>query len=151
MRDYSEYVLDPIREDAEFTLYRGRQRCNPAPVLAEAPAAEHLEHEYSLAAELEPAWAATPLGSAEILRIHKSDDGEVVLKLSGRIDEENISELQALTGAEASGQHMVLDLGDVTLVGQEGITSLAKYEGVGVTLVNSPAYVRQWITRERND
>ena len=50
-------------------LYRGRQRGNPLPVLVLAPIAEQpapasfrqLEHEYSLAAELDPAWAAQPL------------------------------------------------------------------------------------------
>src|SRR6202790_1457311 len=65
----SEYVLEPIREGADFTLYRGRQNGNPSPVLAVALAAEQpspqalrrLEHEYSLAAELDPAWAAKPL------------------------------------------------------------------------------------------
>src|SRR3984885_2053835 len=65
----SEYVLERIREGAEFTLYRARQRGNPSPVLVVAPAAEQplpqslqrLEHEYSLAAQLEPAWAAKPL------------------------------------------------------------------------------------------
>jgi hypothetical protein len=65
----SEYVLEPIRDSAEFTLYRARQHGNPSPLLAVAPTAEQplpqslrrLEHEYSLAAELEPAWAAKPL------------------------------------------------------------------------------------------
>src|ERR1700732_263429 len=65
----SEYVLEPLRESADFTLYRGRQRGNAAPVLAIALTAEHpsphalrrLEHEYSLAAELDPGWAARPL------------------------------------------------------------------------------------------
>ena len=65
----SEYVLEPIRDGAEFTLYRARQRGNPSPLLVVAPAAEQplpqslqrLEHEYSLAAQLEPAWAAKPL------------------------------------------------------------------------------------------
>src|SRR5690348_18280992 len=65
----SEYVLEPLREGAEFTLYRGRQHGSPSPVLALAPAAKQpsprslrrLEHEYSLAAELDPAWAAKPL------------------------------------------------------------------------------------------
>ncbi len=63
------YMLEPLRERADFTLYRGRQHGNPSPVLAIAPSAEHpspqslrrLEHEYSLAAELDPAWAAKPL------------------------------------------------------------------------------------------
>src|SRR5438132_7720103 len=65
----SEYVLESLREGAEFTLYRGRQHGNPSPLLAIALTAEHpspqglrrLEHEYSLAAELDPAWAAIPL------------------------------------------------------------------------------------------
>src|SRR5438309_11821882 len=65
----SAYVLESLREGAEFTLYRGRQHGNPSPLLAIALTAEQplpqslrrLEHEYSLAAELEPAWAAKPL------------------------------------------------------------------------------------------
>ncbi len=65
----SGYVLEVLREGADFTLYRGRQQGNPAPVLVVALTAEQpssqslrrLEHEYSLAAELDPAWAAKPL------------------------------------------------------------------------------------------
>src|SRR3984885_10552912 len=65
----SEYVLERIRDRAEFTLSRARQHGSPSPLLAVALAAEQpspqslrrLEHEYSLAAELEPAWAARPL------------------------------------------------------------------------------------------
>ena len=65
----SGYVLEPLREGADLTLYRGRQHGNPSPVLVVALAAEQpspqalrrLEHEYSLAAELDPAWAAKPL------------------------------------------------------------------------------------------
>ncbi len=61
--------MEPIRDSAEFTLYRARQHGNPSPLLVVAPTAEQplpqslrrLEHEYSLAAELEPAWAAKPL------------------------------------------------------------------------------------------
>jgi PAS domain S-box-containing protein len=63
------YVLEPLRESADFTLYRGQQQGNSSPVLALALAAEQpsaqdlrrLEHEYSLAAELDPAWAVRPL------------------------------------------------------------------------------------------
>src|SRR6202165_56323 len=65
----SGYVLEPLREGSDFTLYRGRQHGNPSPVLAIALSAEQpspqslrrLEHEYSLAAKLDPAWAAKPL------------------------------------------------------------------------------------------
>lgn len=63
------YVLEPFREGADFILSRGRQRGNPLPLLVLALAAERplpqdlrrLEHEYSLAGELDPAWAAKPL------------------------------------------------------------------------------------------
>src|SRR5580692_12258316 len=69
MTEPSEFVLEQLREGADFTVYRSRQRGNPTPVLAVAPAAEHpsphslrrLEHEYSLAAEVDPLWAAKPL------------------------------------------------------------------------------------------
>ncbi len=69
MTELSGYVLEPLRKGREFILYRGRQRGNPFPVLVLAPIAEQpapaslkrLEHEYSLAAELDPAWAAQPL------------------------------------------------------------------------------------------
>ncbi len=69
MEAASDYVLEPIRDGAEFTLYRARQYGNSSPVLVVAPAAEQplpqilqrLEHEYSFAAELEPAWSTKPL------------------------------------------------------------------------------------------
>jgi len=65
----SGYVLVPLREGADFTLYRGRQHGNPSPILAIALCAEQpspqsllrFEHEYSLATQLDPAWAARPL------------------------------------------------------------------------------------------
>ncbi|HEX4138463.1 MAG TPA: AAA family ATPase [Bryobacteraceae bacterium] len=75
--------MDTIREGAEFTLYRAREPGNPSPILVVAPTAEQplpqslrrLEHEYSLAAELEPAWAAKPLA----LTLH---DGRTILVLA---------------------------------------------------------------------
>ena len=56
-----------MARNSRFTARR--QRGNPMPLLVVAPTAEQplpqslrrLEHEYSLAAELEPAWAAKPL------------------------------------------------------------------------------------------
>jgi hypothetical protein len=69
MTEPSGYMLEPLREGPDFTLYRGWQHGNPSPVLVVALTAEQrspqglrrLEHEYSLAAELDPAWAARPL------------------------------------------------------------------------------------------
>ena len=75
--------MDTIREGAEFTLYRAREHGNPSPILVVAPTAEQplpqslrrLEREYSLAAELGPAWAAKPLA----LTLH---DGRTILVLA---------------------------------------------------------------------
>jgi PAS domain S-box-containing protein len=69
MNTFFEYIPEILREIGDFTLYRGRLHGNPSPVLVVALAAEmpspqslrRIEHEYSLAAELEPAWAAIPL------------------------------------------------------------------------------------------
>src|SRR5712692_6720209 len=69
MTEPSGYVLEPLRKGPDFTLYRGRQHGNPCPVLVVALTAEQpspqglrrLEHEYSLAVELDPAWSAKPL------------------------------------------------------------------------------------------
>jgi predicted ATPase/GAF domain-containing protein len=62
------YLLELIREGVDFTLYRGRKLGTASPVLVlaltERPSPQdlrRLEHEYSLAAELDPAWAAKPL------------------------------------------------------------------------------------------
>ncbi|MEY9624939.1 serine/threonine protein kinase [Bradyrhizobium ottawaense] len=64
----SGYVLVPLRKSADFTLYRGRKHDDPSSVLAialfEQPSPQsirRLMHEYSIAAELDPAWAAKPL------------------------------------------------------------------------------------------
>jgi hypothetical protein len=41
MAENSGYMLEPLREEADFTLYRGRELGNPMPILALAVAAEH--------------------------------------------------------------------------------------------------------------
>jgi predicted ATPase/signal transduction histidine kinase/GAF domain-containing protein/CheY-like chemotaxis protein len=67
MIERSGYVLETLREGAEFTHFRGRQHGRPVLVVAltaEQPSPQslrRLEHEYSLEAELNPAWASRPL------------------------------------------------------------------------------------------
>jgi PAS domain S-box-containing protein len=69
MAEDSGYVLKPLREEGDFTLYRGREAGNPMPILARAVAGDEpslqsrrrLEHEWSLATELDSEWAAQPL------------------------------------------------------------------------------------------
>ncbi|MBV9877495.1 MAG: AAA family ATPase [Verrucomicrobia bacterium] len=61
-----------MRKDEEFVLYRGQSKDDASEVLVLSPAVEYptseslkrLEHEYSLKGELDPAWAARPIGIA---------------------------------------------------------------------------------------
>jgi anti-anti-sigma regulatory factor len=84
-----------------------------------------------------------------MLRIHRSTNGEVVFTLSGRLDHETTAELENLIGAETKGQRIVLDLKDLTLVGQSDIDFLARCEATGIKLVNCARYVRDWIATQR--
>ena len=84
-----------------------------------------------------------------MLRITKTAIGEVVFKLSGRMEADNVSELEKLLSAEASGRRIVLDLEDLTLVDQEVVSFFRRCEADSIQLKNCPAYIREWITGER--
>jgi serine/threonine protein kinase len=66
------YVLEVLRKDEEFILYRGRSQDDTSQVLVLSPVAEYprpeslkrLEHAYSLKEELDPALSARPIGLA---------------------------------------------------------------------------------------
>jgi anti-anti-sigma regulatory factor len=85
-----------------------------------------------------------------MLRIRRTANEDVVFTLSGRIDKENIAELESLIGAEGKDRRIVLDLKDMTLTGQDGIAFLAQCKAAGIALVNCDPYVSEWIRRRRN-
>jgi hypothetical protein len=85
-----------------------------------------------------------------MLKITRATNGEVVFKLSGRMNAENVGELEKLFSVEASGCGIVLDLGDLTLVDQDVVSFLGHCEADGIQLKNCPAYIREWITGERD-
>jgi len=85
-----------------------------------------------------------------MLRIQRSVEGEfVVFTLSGRIQAEDTAELQRLCALEAKEQSLTLDLHEIKLVDREAVRFLARCEAEGITLVHCPAYIREWIERER--
>ena len=84
-----------------------------------------------------------------MLKITRAANGEVVMKLSGRMDVENIAELETLVREEADGRRIVLDLSDLTLVDRDAVRFLGSCEADSIKLKNCPAYIREWITRER--
>lgn len=85
------------------------------------------------------------------LRIQRSAHGKIVVfALSGRIDGEHIEELKRLFRSELADHNLVLNLKDVTLVDQDGVSFLARCEADGWELTNCPAYIREWIAGDRN-
>jgi ABC-type transporter Mla MlaB component len=85
-----------------------------------------------------------------MLRIQRSEKGDGVrLMLSGRIEAEHLPELRRLIEGEDRERVVTLDLTEVTLVDRDAVNFLADCGPAGVTLENCPAYVREWIARER--
>jgi anti-anti-sigma regulatory factor len=65
------------------------------------------------------------------------------------MDSENVDELKALFASEEKGRRIVLDLKDLTLVDRDAVRFLEHCEADSIELKNCPAYIREWITRER--
>jgi hypothetical protein len=65
--------------------------------------------------------------------------------LSGRLDQEHLSELRALLEAEGNVGEVTLDLDEVRLVDRESVRFLASCEARGIELKNCPLYIREWI------
>jgi anti-anti-sigma regulatory factor len=86
-----------------------------------------------------------------MLKIQRSGNGAVVFALSGRMDEEDVVQLEALIRSELIQSHIILDLKDLTLVGRDAIGFLERWEAKGIELKNCADYVREWITRIRGD
>ena len=65
------------------------------------------------------------------------------------MDAEQVAEMEALLGSEASTREIVLDLKDLTLVDRDAVRFLERCEADSIKLKNCPAYIREWIGRER--
>jgi anti-anti-sigma regulatory factor len=86
-----------------------------------------------------------------MLKIRRTSNGHVVFALCGRMDEEHIAELEALLQAETDGRGIILDLKELTLAGGDAISFLARCEADGIGLRNCAGYIREWITRQREN
>jgi hypothetical protein len=85
-----------------------------------------------------------------MLRIQRSCNEGVVLSLSGRIETEDVAELQRLLSLEAVDQEIAFDLREVTLIDREAVVFLERCEAERIRLENCPAYIRKWIDRDRD-
>jgi len=77
-------------------------------------------------------------------------DGFEVLHVSGCIDGTHVETLRELTQKEKRAKGgLAIDLTEVTLVSREAVEALALAEANGIALRNCPAYIREWVFRER--
>jgi hypothetical protein len=73
----------------------------------------------------------------------------VILCITGRITGQDVDLLRGLLEQERSA--VAIDLKNVLLADREAVKLLAVRESNGAELRNCPAYIREWITRERVD
>jgi hypothetical protein len=86
-----------------------------------------------------------------MLRIERTgNETTIVFRLSGRIGEQELAELESLLKSENEKKHIVMDLRDVTLVDLNAVKSLDRLEMARIELTNAPAYIRAWIESERD-
>ena len=71
----------------------------------------------------------------------------VVFRVSGRITAQDLRVLRDLLLEETG--NVAIDLKEVLLVDGEAVKLLAFIEFNGLELRHCPAYIREWITRER--
>jgi len=85
--------------------------------------------------------------SCKIERI-ESSEVFVVLRISGRIEAEDVHMIKELLGRENG--RVAIDLKEVVLVAREAVDLLALSEANGVELRGCPSYIREWINQERS-
>jgi hypothetical protein len=73
-----------------------------------------------------------------------------VFILSGRIETRAIAELRRLFELQTDYRSIVLDLKDVSWVDRDVIGFLVRCEADGVKLENCPAYIREWMERDKD-
>jgi len=76
----------------------------------------------------------------------RSTEQGVVLQISGRIAAED---LEVVRTALDRRRVVAIDLAEVELVDREAVMLLGQTEAEGIELTNCPAYIREWITKER--
>ena len=85
-----------------------------------------------------------------MLRIQRKENGQVVLRISGRLDAEDLPELKELIQSERSGRRIVLDLRELTLVDQEAVRFLEHCDSHGIQLQHCAPYICEWMQRQRD-
>lgn len=86
-----------------------------------------------------------------MLKIERSaEDGRVCFALSGRIERLDLADLErSIAGEPIDPACITVDLEEVRLVDRAAVRFLVSCEAAGIRLVRTPAYVLEWMARER--
>jgi hypothetical protein len=83
------------------------------------------------------------------LRIERSARQRLtVLTLSGRMETEHVAELKQLFDRDF--RNVILDLWDLRLADRDAVRFLKSCEADGMKFENCPAYIRDWMDREKD-
>jgi hypothetical protein len=83
------------------------------------------------------------------LRIERSTRQRfTVFSLSGRMEAEQVTALKQLLDHDC--RNIILDLRDLRLADRDAVRFLRGCEVKGIKLENCPAYIREWIDREKD-
>ena len=76
-------------------------------------------------------------------------EGGTRIVLSGQLRSDHLDQLRS--EIERCSSPLALDLGEVDLVGIEGIRFLNECELAGVAVVGCSPYIKEWMLRERGE
>jgi anti-anti-sigma regulatory factor len=85
----------------------------------------------------------------QMLRITRTANRQVVFRISGQLNAQNVAEVARLIEEEKKGRRIVLDLTDLRSVDGEAVKFLEKWEAASIKLKNCGLYIRECIRRER--
>lgn len=77
-----------------------------------------------------------------------STDQGLVLRISGRISRDDVDVLRI---AIEGGSVIAVELSELELIDRDALRLLTIYEMNGMELRHCPAYIREWIVKERTN
>jgi anti-anti-sigma regulatory factor len=84
------------------------------------------------------------------LKIERSaQQGFTILTLSGHLEAEHIAALKELLELPGGSPNVILDLREIRLADRHAVGFLRGCETEGIKLKNCPAYIREWMEREK--